>query len=86
MKRLSFVCVLACCLPMGNALAETASSTAPDKTALEAALSACASSVSADSSGRPDMKSMESCMTAKGFSRPGGSPPDGGQGNPPSSK
>lgn len=86
MKILSSVCVLACCLTTGNALAETSSSTVPDKTALKAALTACSSSVSADSSGRPDVKLMESCMTAKGFSRPSGSPPDGSQGNPPSSK
>ena len=68
-----------------SAFADTSNNTAgtaPDKSALEAALAACASSAAKDSSGRPEMSAMDGCMSAKGFSKPTGTPH--GQGNPPS--
>jgi hypothetical protein len=72
-------------LSTGLALAEM-----PDREELEAALEACASSLEADSDGRPDMSAMESCMSAKGFSRPSGPPGHGEHGsrpgNPPSGR
>ncbi|MFA5826186.1 MAG: hypothetical protein WC825_09465 [Gallionellaceae bacterium] len=40
----------------------------------------------ADSSGRPDMKSLAVCMTGKGFSRFSSSSPGASQGNPASFK
>lgn len=46
---------------------------------LEAAIQACSASVSKDASGRPDHTAMDSCMTAKGFSKPSGPPPGGAQ-------
>jgi|GEM_PF-4582218 hypothetical protein len=77
-------CFFSCTAQADNSGSSASSSAGPDKAALEAALTACASSVSKDSSGRPDMKAMEACMTAKGFSRPSGAPPgQGGGGTPP---
>lgn len=92
MKKSLHLCILACCLSIGSAFAETStgstSTTAPDKSAVEAALAACASSATKDSSGRPDQQSMESCMSGKGFSRPKAPPGqgDGGQDKPPSAR
>lgn len=80
--------LLAGCLVIGNAYAETSSTsdsetTAPDNSALEAALSACAASATQDSGGHPDQAAMDSCMTGKGFSRPSGPPPGKGRNSPP---
>lgn len=86
MKPVS-LCIAAGCLCLalgiGTAVgAGTGNSTASnDKATLEAALSACAASVSQDSNGRPDPKAMDSCMSAKGFTKPAGPPPGQGGGN-----
>jgi hypothetical protein len=91
MKKLLYLCAFACCFALGSVLADssntsdTTSTTTPDKSALEAALAACASSMSKDSGGQPDMQAMDSCMTKKGFTRPNGSPPGQGR-NPPPAK
>jgi hypothetical protein len=50
----------------------------PDRAEIESALEACMSSLEADSNGRPDPSAMDSCMSAKGFSKPSG--PPGGMG------
>lgn len=73
--------ILACLLAVGNSAdaAENASAPKGKNTALEAALQACASSIAKDGQGRPDMAAMDSCMQAKGFSRPAGPPPGEGQ-------
>lgn len=68
---LSFTTITALAAPSGSA---------PDSgknTGLEAALSACASSVKKDSQGRPERSAMDSCMQGKGFTRPSGPPPNG---------
>ena len=49
--------------------------------AIEVALKACASQVSADSSGKPDRTAFDACMKAKGFEKPSG-PPPGERGGP----
>jgi hypothetical protein len=73
----------------GQVFAETpdTNSTMPDRAELEAALEACAASIDTDSSGRPDHAAMDSCMSAKGFSKPSAPPGHGnhrgGPGNPP---
>ncbi|MES9992402.1 MAG: hypothetical protein ABW098_10645 [Candidatus Thiodiazotropha sp.] len=54
--------------------------TMPDRAELEAALKECAASIDTDSSGRPDHSAMDSCMTAKGFSKPSAPPGHGGPG------
>jgi hypothetical protein len=54
----------------------------PDRAELEAALDECASSVGLDSNGRPDHSAMDSCMSAKGFSKPSGGPPGHGAHGP----
>ncbi|MBU1426453.1 MAG: hypothetical protein KKH12_09600 [Gammaproteobacteria bacterium] len=85
----TFSCLpLLCCLICGGAFAESTmttdtSDTAPDKSTLEAALSACASSVAKDSNGYADQTAMDSCMTKKGFTRPGAPPPGQGRKPPP---
>lgn len=48
----------------------------------EAAIQACSNSVAKDSRGGPDRTAMDSCMSAKGFTRPAG-PPPGEHGQPP---
>jgi hypothetical protein len=58
----------------------------PDRAELEAALDECASSLGVDDNGRPDVSAMDSCMSAKGYSRPSGPPGHGeagGHGHPP---
>jgi hypothetical protein len=60
-----------------------AENTMPDKAELEAALEECFSSLEAENNGRPDHSAMDSCMSAKGFSKPSGRGPGNGQGNPP---
>jgi hypothetical protein len=56
----------------------------PDKAELEAALEACFSSLEAE--GSNDQSAMESCMSAKGFTRPSGRGPGNGQGRSPSDR
>jgi len=78
---------LACILAYGAAQAETTAvaapaNSAPDRSAVEAALTACSSSATKDANGYVDQAAMENCMTQKGYSRPTGLPP-GGQGNHP---
>ena len=51
----------------------------PDRAEIEAALEACMSSLESGSGGRPDHSAMDSCMSAKGYSKPSG-PPGGMQG------
>ena len=74
--------LLACCLVSAGASAagSDTNNARPDRAALEAALQSCASSLSSDSNGRPDPQAMDSCMSAKGFSRPSGPPPGRGPG------
>ncbi len=81
MRKRYGVVMLACLLAAGNmaGAAENASAPKGKNTALEAALQACASSIAKDGQGRPDMVAMDSCMQAKGFSRPDGPPPGEGQ-------
>jgi len=88
MKKMLYLYALVCCLALGSALAEnssTSSSTStamPDKSALEAALAACVSSISKEVSGQFDMQTMDSCMTKKGFTRTSGLPPGQGHNSP----
>ena len=44
--------------------------------ALDTAMKACASTVAKDASGRPDRTALDTCMTAKGFTKPA-MPPGG---------
>jgi hypothetical protein len=56
----------------------------PDPEALKAALEECAASLDSSSDGKPDHSAMESCMSAKGFTKPSGGPGrDGPQGDGP---
>ena len=55
----------------------------PDKAALDKAMMECATSATKDSSGRPDMKAMDACMSAKGFTKPSGAPSGRPSGPPP---
>jgi hypothetical protein len=66
----------------GQAIAEGpgGDSSMPDRAELEAALEECFSSLEADSDGRPDRSAIDSCMSAKGFSKPSGRGP-GGEGD-----
>jgi hypothetical protein len=52
----------------------------PAREEIEAALEECAASLQMDGDERPDHSAMDSCMSAKGFSRPSGPPP--GRGGP----
>lgn len=54
---------------------EQASAPAGKNTAMEAAMQACAASAGKDASGGPDRTAMDTCMQAKGFTRPTGAPP-----------
>jgi hypothetical protein len=86
-RLILFACAVA--FTAGELLAEPPGGGAgmPGRADIEAALQACASSIESDSDGRPDMSAMESCMSAKGYSRPGGphgpGESGGGHGNPP---
>lgn len=50
--------------------------------ALEAAIASCSSSAARDSHGGPDMRAMDACMQAKGFTRSAGPPPNDGKPGP----
>lgn len=89
---LPYARLLICTLSLGLATTTLAAppkaeNAMPDRAALEAALDECVASLNADSSGRPDHSAMDSCMSAKGFTRPAGppghGPGDGAHGNPP---
>jgi hypothetical protein len=88
MMKLSYLCVLSCCLVSGSALADgssaATSTSTPDKAAFEAALDACASSAGKDANGQPNMQTMEICMAKKGYTRRSGPAPGPGQNPPPS--
>jgi hypothetical protein len=77
--------VFSATLITNQAIAENtdSNSSMPDRAELEAALEECFSSLEAENNGRPDHSAMESCMSAKGFSKPSGRGPGGGHGNPP---
>lgn len=54
--------------------------------AVDAAIKECMALAAADANGRPDRAAVDSCMTAKGFTKPQGGPggPGGrGRGGPP---
>jgi hypothetical protein len=70
-------------LIVSQAIAEApdGDATMPDPEELKAALEECAASVDSGSDGRPDHSAMESCMSAKGFTRPSGPPGHGPHGD-----
>lgn len=64
------------CITLATLAAPTASAPASGgNSAVEAALSACASSLQKNASSQPDPAAMDTCMQAKGFTRPSGPPP-----------
>jgi hypothetical protein len=67
-----FIFALGATLIANQAIAENseANSSMPDRAELEAALEECFSSLETENNGRPDHSAIDSCMSAKGFSRP----------------
>ncbi|MGD9172052.1 MAG: hypothetical protein PVI97_18695 [Candidatus Thiodiazotropha sp.] len=84
-----FALALGATLFVNQAIAENSDSNSsmPDRAELEAALEECFSSLEAEDNARPDRSAIDSCMSAKGFTRPSAPPGRGergiGQGNPP---
>jgi hypothetical protein len=78
-----FALALGAALIANQAIAENSdvNTSMPDRAELEAALEECFSSLEAENNGRPDHSAIDSCMSAKGFSRPPGPPGQDDQGN-----
>ena len=78
MRGLKFLGLVTFCALSTSVWAQT-TSTPPDRSQIEAALSDCASQVTLDANGHPDRQAMDTCMSNKGFTKPP-APLEGGRG------
>lgn len=82
---LSCCAVLALTAPMVEAATASTTASAPaggNNSAFESAMSSCVAQAGKDAQGGPNRQAVDSCMQAKGYSKPAGGPPPG-NGQPP---
>lgn len=82
-KHLIMIALLAmACQPAAFAATNASAPPSGGNAAFEAAIASCSSSVAKDSCGGQNMRTMDACMQAKGFTRPAGPPPNDNKPNP----